>query len=257
MKAFKRYQTLRTLRGHPIPDRLWREVSDRLVLLRGLDSADKARLRILTTLFIHDKQFNGVQGMVITPDVPVTIAAQACVEVLELGLDAFAGWVEIIVYPAAFRTRHETTDANGLVSDDEHVLSGEAWSRGPVILSWTDVVHDSFSPRPGSNVVLHEFAHKLDALNGRTNGMPPLHPDMPIQAWTDALSEAYALLVAHVEQGRGTVIDAYGASSPAEFFAVVSEYFFTAPEVLRQHAPAVYGQLRAWYRQDPVARVVH
>jgi len=252
MRYFKRYQTLRVLQKHPIPDRDWRAVSDRLPLLQHLTSGEKAELRKLTTLFLHDKHFNGVQGMEITPEVQITIAVQACLEILKLGLDAFSGWVEIVVYPGAFRISREQTDELGLVSKDDNVLSGEAWGQGPVILSWEDVARDSFDSHPGSNVVIHEFAHKLDMLNGRANGMPPLHPAMPIQDWTDALSGAYHDLLQRLEQGQHPRINPYAATNPAEFFAVICEYFFTAPQLLHQHEAAVYEQLRTYFLQDPL-----
>ncbi len=257
MMGFRRYQTLRVLRRHPIPDRRWRRVSDRLPLLAPLSAAERARLRQLATLFLHDKRFSGAQGLEVTPEMTLTVAAQACLEVLELGLDAFAGWSEIVLYPAAFRVRHEQVDEIGLVTAGERMLSGESWSHGPVILAWDEVERDSLEPVPGRNVVIHEFAHKLDMLNGRANGMPPLHPQMPIEQWTEALSRAYAALVRALERGHHTPIDAYAATDPAEFFAVVCEYFFTAPQLLHHHEPEVYRQLRAYFLQDPLERIGH
>ena len=257
MISFKRYQTLRILRRHPIPDRDWRNVSDRLPLLAPLTPAERARLRELATLFIHDKTFTGVQGLTVTPEMQITVAAQACLEVLELGLDAFSGWVEIVLYPDAFRINREQQDESGLVSMEESVLSGESWGQGPVILSWQDVKRDSFQLHRGRNVVIHEFAHKLDMLNGRANGMPPLHPEMPIEDWTRALSRAYDTLVRTLERGRPAPINPYAATNPAEFFAVICEYFFTAPELLHRHEPEVYRQLRAYFLQDPLERATH
>ncbi|NOZ38240.1 MAG: zinc-dependent peptidase [Gammaproteobacteria bacterium] len=244
---------LRVLREHSIADETWHGVSQRLPLLQPLTAIERARLRELTTLFLHQKDFTGVQGLVIDDEIRITIAAQACLEILELGLDAFAGWLEIIVYPGAFRVTQETLDDAGVVHQQDNSLSGESWSRGPVILSWQDVQEDSFSLRPGHNVVLHEFAHKLDMLNQRANGMPPLHPDMPIKAWTEALSQAYENLQQRLENHQPT-INAYAATNPAEFFAVICEYFFTAPDILWQHCPDVYQQLKAWFKQDPLAR---
>ncbi|HHH38974.1 MAG TPA: zinc-dependent peptidase [Sedimenticola sp.] len=256
MRRFQRYQTLKVLRQYPIPDADWRRVSDRLPLLAPLTAGERAELRTLATLFIHAKQFTGVQGMEITPEVRIAVAAQACLEILELGLDAFSGWVEIVVYPGAFRTRHQQQDAAGLVSSEERVLSGEAWDRGPVILSWDDVSRDSFDPQPGRNVVIHEFAHKLDLLNGRANGMPPLHPEMPVEAWSTALGQAYERLQRQLAHGQHTLINPYAASNPGEFFAVICEYFFTAPNLLQQESPMVYAQLKRYFRQDPLARLM-
>ena len=158
-----------------------------------------------------------------------------------------------MIYPGAFRVNRDMQDEYGLVHQDENVLSGEAWVQGPVILSWEDVERDSFSLQPGQHVVLHEFAHKLDMLNGRANGMPPLHPNMAISEWTESLSEAYALLVSRVEN-RQNRLNSYAATNPAEFFAVMCEYFFTAPGLLKQRYPEVYEQLKAYFVQDPIKR---
>ena len=255
MRLFERYHRLRILRNYPIPDRDWHQVAGRLPLLAGLAPFERARLRELATLFLHEKVFTGVQGMEVTPEMRITVAAQACLEILELGIDAFAGWTEIVVYPGAFTVKREQMDESGVVSLDENILSGESWMQGPVIFSWPDVAHDSFNRHPGRNVVIHEFAHKLDMLNGRANGMPPLHPEMPIEAWTEALSRAYGSLVRMLEHHRHPSINPYAATNPAEFFAVVCEYFFTAPHILQRHCPAVHEQLKAYFRQDPMERL--
>ncbi|HHI76395.1 MAG TPA: zinc-dependent peptidase [Gammaproteobacteria bacterium] len=255
MHLFPRWHRLRVLRNHPIPDGLWFELTPRLPLLHGLDAIERARLRELSTLFLHDKHFTGVQGLELSEEMRLVIAAQACLPILELGPDAYAGWVEIVVYPAAFRVSREVTDEFGIVHREERGLSGESWGAGPVILAWEEVERDSFRLRHGHNVVVHEFAHKLDLLNGRANGLPPLHPDMPIEAWSRALGEAYERLIRRIEQHHRPFIDPYAATDPAEFFAVVCEYFFTAPEVLQEHCPAVYEQLRRYFRQDPLQRL--
>ncbi len=253
MKLFSRYHTLRILHQHPIADADWFAVTRRIHLFDALSANEKARLRELSTLFLHAKDFTGVQGQEITPEIRISIAAQACLEILELGLDAYDGWVEIIVYPGAFRVQREASDEFGIVHEEDHALSGESWGQGPVILSWDDVQRDSFNPQPGRNVVIHEFAHKLDMLNGRANGMPPLHPEMSIEAWTSALGEAYTHLQQHLEHHHRSAIDPYAATNPAEFFAVVCEYFFTDPQTLRTYCRDVYDQLHIYFRQNPLA----
>lgn len=253
MGWFKRFRPFWILRTHALPDHEWNEVTQQLPLLASLDARENARLRVLTTLFIHRKAFSGVQGLEVTLMMKIVIAAQACLEVLELGISSFDGWYEIIVYPSAFMVERETQDEIGLVHSDSKALSGESWIRGPVILSWDDVEHDSYTLRHGHNVVLHEFAHKLDMLNGRANGMPPLHPNMPIATWTRSLSEAYEDIIQRVEHHHSS-INSYAATDPAEFFAVICEYFFTAPDVLVERYPTVYQQLRAYFRQDTLVR---
>jgi Mlc titration factor MtfA (ptsG expression regulator) len=253
MRFFSRYRTLRILRQHPIADADWFAVTRRIPLLAPLGANEKARLRELSTLFLHAKDFTGVQGLEITEEIRIAVAAQACLEILELGLDAYDGWVEIVIYPGAFQVQRTAADEFGIVHEQANALSGESWGRGPVIFSWEDVQRDSFTLRPGHNVVIHEFAHKLDMLNGRANGMPPLHPEMPIKDWTAALSEAYARLQQNLVDDRRPTIDPYAATDPAEFFAVVCEYFFTDPHTLRIHCAEVYDQLRAYFRQNPLA----
>lgn len=255
MSWFKRWQTYRILKKHAIPDQLWLQTTGQLVLVKPLNAVEKSRLRVLSTLFIHEKEFSGAQGLQLMPGMKVVIAAQACLAVLNLGLQSFAGWHEIILYPDAFMVNRQHQDESGLVTSENKTLSGEAWDQGPVILSWAEVESDSFQHRPGNNVVIHEFAHKLDMLNGRANGMPPLHPNMPIEAWTESLSEAYQRLTDRVALDQHAMINAYATTNPAEFFAVICEYFFTAPDILLQRYPDVYSQLKHYFRQDPLRRL--
>ena len=184
----------------------------------------------------------------------VYIAAQACLLIMNLDLNYFRGWSEVIVYPDSFVIQREEYDDIGVVHETRRTLAGEAWGRGPVILSWSDA-------RPGlrpygsaSNVVLHEFAHKLDMLNGVANGMPPLHNNMVRENWTASLSEAYEKLYHQLERHHHTAIDPYAAENPAEFFAVLTEVFFEQPGLLHNLYPQVYGQLSMFYRQDPLRR---
>lgn len=223
-------------------------------LFHGLSAVERAHLRELTTLFLRQKSLSGAQGLEVTTEMALAVSAQACVPILKLGLDYYEGWVEIIIYPGAFRVARNSADEAGVVSLQEQDLSGESWTRGPVILSWDDVAFDLGASRPGQNVVVHEFAHKLDMLNGDANGMPPLHSDMVRQQWTEALSRAFQHLQQQLEHHYPPDIDPYAATNPAEFFAVVSEYFFTDPHRLMQRYPAVYEQLMLFYRQDPMQR---
>jgi Mlc titration factor MtfA (ptsG expression regulator) len=248
----RRWGMRRMLRRDPIPHHVWRSVTREIALLRGLDAVQMAHLRELVTWFLHSKAINGVQGLEVTLTMRVAVAVQACLLILNLDIDYFANWVEVILYPAAFRVHHQQVDAIGLVHDDANVLSGESWLRGPVILSWEDVERDSYHPRAGHNVVLHEFAHKLDGLNGVTNGMPPLRRGMDRKVWAESLGGAYDRLCLQVAKGEKAYINPYAATSPAEFFAVASEYFFTAPDILKDCCPAVHRQLVLFYRRAAV-----
>jgi hypothetical protein len=218
-------------------------------VLQGLDAVQMAHLRELTTWFLHSKAINGVQGLEVTLAMRVAVAAQACLLILNLDIDYYDNWVEVILYPGAFRVNREQRDAIGLIHNDASILTGEAWLRGPVILSWDDVERDTYYPQPGHNVVLHEFAHKLDGLNGVTNGMPPLRRGMSRKGWAEALSGAYDALCMQVSAGEMAFINPYAATSPAEFFAVVCEYYFTAPDILKNCCPGVHRQLTLFYGQ--------
>ena len=239
----------RILRRNSIPLSVWRKVTRQIVVLQGLDAVEMAHLRELTTWFLHNKSINGAQGLYVTLSMRIAVAAQACLLILNLDLDYFDNWVEVILYPGAFRVNHEQMDANGLVHNEASVLSGESWLRGPVILSWNDVERDSYHSRAGHNVVLHEFAHKLDGLDGVTNGMPPLRRGMNRKRWAEELSGSYELLCRQVAAGKSAFINPYAAISPAEFFAVLSEYFFTAPDILKKCCPGVHAQLTLFYQQ--------
>ncbi len=223
-------------------------------VFRGLSSVERAHLRELTILFLQHKDLCGVRERVVTQDMAVAIAAQACLLVLRLGLDYYDGWVEVVIYPGAFRLVRDMADPNGLVSHQEQVQSGESWSRGPVILSWDSVASDLAGSQPGHNLVVHEFAHKLDMLDGSGNGIPPLHAGMVRQDWTDVFRQGFTRLNHQLECRHRPDMNPYGATDPAEFFAVASEYFFSAPHVLQGHYPKIYEQLALFYRQDPALR---
>jgi len=242
----------RILRRNPIPHHIWHSVTRNIVVLQGLDAVQMAHLRELTTWFLHSKSINGAQGLDVTLTMRVTVATQACLLILNLNTDYFDNWVEVILYPGAFRVNHEHMDAIGLMHNEARALTGESWLRGPVVLSWDDVERDAYYPQPGRNVVLHEFAHKLDGLNGVTNGMPPLRRRMSRKGWAEDFSAAYDALCQQVAAGESAFINPYAATSPAEFFAVTSEYFFTAPDILKNCCPDVHKQLTLFYRHAAV-----
>jgi hypothetical protein len=184
----------------------------------------------------------------------VIIAIQACVLILNLDPAYYDGWENIVVYPDEFITDFQFEDDAGVVHRNREPLAGEAMPGGPVILSWPDVEASADWASAGMNLVIHEFAHKIDMRSGEANGCPPLPGEMPPRTWQKAMNAAYEHFRARVEQGEDTAIDPYAAESPAEFFAVLSEVFFAEPTLLRHEYPKVY-ELFAWfYRQDPSSR---
>ena len=254
MNIFKRARIRYILHRHAIAYCLWSEVTEKLPVLQGMTAVEKAHLRELTTLFLQEKRFVGVQGLQLTDAMCLMVATQACLPALSFGMGCLSGWIDIIVYPGAFLISRDEMDSAGVVHHQERALVGESWSRGPLIFSWEDVERDSQGVQPGRNVVIHEIAHKLDMLNGPTDGFPPLHYRMPIAEWTSALSAAYESLAQRIEHHHRICINPYAASSPAEFFAVISEYFFCEPEILQNHFADVYHQLVLYYRQNPLLR---
>jgi MtfA peptidase len=242
----------RVLKNELLPVDLWRRVVARLRFLSELNNSELERLRECVTLFLHAKQISGAHGLVVTGEMRVMIAAQACILILNLDLDYYGGWVEIIVYPGGFVRDYEYIDEDGVAHHAREPASGESWLGGPVILSWEDAA--TVEPDLGYNVVIHEFAHKLDMLNGDANGFPPLHANMSREVWSEVFSGAYADFCSRVDGDETTELDSYAAENPGEFFAVMSEAFFQTPRVVRSHYPAVYEQLASFFRQDPALR---
>ncbi|WP_369175463.1 zinc-dependent peptidase [Burkholderia pseudomallei] len=253
----------RALRSHPIPDVLWRETLERLPFLSYLSDEDRARLRETTSLFLAQKSFSTAHGLELTDAIVVGIAAQACVPVLNLGLDLYRGWVGIVVYPGEFVIRKTVEDEDGVVHEVEHDASGEAWEGGPVILSWEDVQMADCSD--AYNVVIHEFAHKIDMMSGAADGHPPLFrrwhaPALDAERWADVFDHAYDQFCDRVDAvperawarfERDSLIDPYAADHPSEFFAVCSEALFVKPRPFEAEFPELYRLLARYYRQDP------
>jgi MtfA peptidase len=249
---FRRWRRSRVLTRAQLDEKLWRAIVARHSFLRELSDDELLRLRELVILFLHEKSIQGAGGMAVSDEVRFAIAAQACIPILNLGLDYYSGWVEVIVYPDEFVARHEYVDEAGVAHVIDAPMSGESWERGPVILSWADA--EGAGHGLGYNVVIHEFAHKLDMLNGQANGCPSLHPGMSRSRWTEAFERAYDDFCRRVDLRFEVPFDEYAAESPAEFFAVASEAFFEAPLAVRDTYPDAYEQLVQFYRQDPAAR---
>ena len=237
----------RILHKHRIPDDLWLAVTGEVRAARYLSAGDIDRLRDTASLFLYEKSIEPAHGLVITDAMRVRIACDAAIPVLNLGLDYYRLWYAVIVYPEAFIARDVYQDEAGVLHTQPGIRMGEAWLRGPVIISWKDVL----SHPAGSNVIIHEMAHKLDMLDGVANGRPPMQQGMDQEQWTAAFSAAFARHTEQVEAGDPTEIDSYAANSPAEFFAVTSEVFFERPQVLQKIWPDVYNQLVLYYRQQP------
>ena len=254
-QALRNWRRRRALASLSIPDALWHEALDALPLLDAYRDDELARLRELVVLFLDSKGIVGARGHEVTPLQRVLIAVQACVLVLELDLGWYEGFENVVVYPGEFVPGWEWEDEAGVVHRNDAALAGEAMHAGPVVLSWPDVEASADWQATGMNLVIHEFAHKLDMRDGDANGCPPLPPDILAGPWKAAMTAAYDDFVARVDAGEATRIDSYAAESPGEFFAVLSEVFFADPLLMQREYPAVYRLFATFYRQDPVARL--
>lgn len=253
------------LKGEPrrniLPDALWQETLDGLPFLAGLDADEKARLRELAERFLAEKEFTTAGGLELTDAICASIAVQGCLPILNLGLNCYRNWVGIVVYPDEFVIPRTVEDEFGVVHEYDDIASGEAWEGGPLLVSW----HDAQMAGEGYNVVIHEFAHKLDMLNGEADGVPPLPAEVRRKEWEEVFFAAYDDFCTKVDAADAEAdddeafedalaIDSYAGENPAEFFAVLSETFFETPDVLHREYPALYRLFTLFYRQDPLAR---
>lgn len=235
----------------PFPREWLLILRNNLTIYRGMWPDQQAQLRRLIVRFLADKKFVGCAGQIIDDEVRVTIAAHASLLLLNRPTNEYQDLHYILVYPSDFLVRHQERDEAGLVSEGAHALSGESWSNGKVILAWESVKNGIRSFGDGDNVVLHEFAHQLDHESGITNGAPILSRNQTYATWSRVLSEEFATLRKACDENRETLIDPYGATNPAEFFAVVTETFYERAHELDHYHHELFEQFQAYFRVDP------
>ncbi len=241
------------LRAKPFPAP-WRTILRRRVpLVAKLPSDLQRQLKQHIQVFIAEKAFLGCGGQTITDEVRVTIAAQACLLLLNRPNHYFPALRQVLVYPTSFVVPRGHTDGTGIAHHGHAVLAGESWEQGQVVLSWQDVMAGAATPDDGFNVVIHEFAHQHDQESGGANGAPPLADPRDYRRWSAVFTREYETLQQRVEREENTLLDSYGATNPAEFFAVASEVFFERPQALRTEHPELYEELAAFYRIHPAA----
>jgi hypothetical protein len=245
----------RILARHRIDDALWRRALKHLPFLEGLSADEERRLREFAVVFLAEKQLTPVHGLALSDDDRIEIALQACLPVLELGLDCYDGWVGIVVHPSDFRVQRAETGDDGVVHEWDDELAGESWPGGPVVLSWEALDDSGSVAAGGANVVIHEFAHKLDMMAGEADGVPLLPSRDARERWIEVFDAEYERFCQSVAAGAETFLDPYAAENEAEFFAVASEAFFESPNALKRDFPALYELFRGFYRQDPAARL--
>jgi MtfA peptidase len=222
-----------------------------VVQYAGMPAPLREQLQGLVKRFLHEKTFVGCGGLEVTAEMRVTIAAQACLLLLNRVTSVYPGLHAVLVYPGAFLVPRREVDAGGVVTETRQDLLGESWGDGRVILSWDHVQRAGHRPEGAQNVVLHEFAHQLDSESGSTNGAPILGSAASYERWSQTLSRDFELLRRDAYWGHRDVLDPYGASSPAEFFAVATESFFEQPHALAARHPELYGEFMRYFRVDP------
>jgi len=234
----------------PFP-KAWREILRRNVpYFYGMPADLQLQLKEHVQIFLDEKEFFGFEGIEINDEIRVTVAAQACLLLLNRPTDYYPKLKSIYIYPAAFITRHQGRDSAGVLQSNHRVLSGESWELGKVVLSWRDAKAGGTDTEDGHNVVIHEFAHQLDQETGAANGAPFLR-HKGRKCWSVVLSKEFEALREHIRYGKDTLLDSYGATNPAEFFAVASEVFFERPKELKQRHSHLYEQLKGLYQVDP------
>jgi hypothetical protein len=251
--AIRKWRDRRIITRSSITENQWQAAFAHLPLLKGLSPEEKQALRDLAILFLYRKEFEPKLGLSLSDQMLLIIALQACLPILKLGLSCYDNWYTVIIYPSVFVAKNIIRDEAGVEHRIDSHLNGEAWHRGPVVLSWDRTEHAG--ELDGHNLVIHEFAHKLDMQNGAANGFPPLHSGMQRTAWANAFMAAYEDFQKRTERGEHIGIDTYAATAPAEFFAVVSEVFFERPTTVVKYYPDTYEQLRQYYKQDPLQRL--
>lgn len=237
-------------RTRPFPQEWMPFLQQALPFFAALPDNQQSRMKELVQIFVAQKKFYGCAGLSITDEMRVTIASQACLLVLNQPGSVYPKLSSVLVYPSAFRVRHEERQEDGTVADSGRALLGESWSNGRVVLSWDDVAQGVSDFSDGHNVAIHEFAHQLDSESGATNGAPLLQQNS-YRTWANVLGSNFEHFGKRASRGKKTAIDYYGATNPAEFFAVATETFFEKPEELQERRPELFDELVLYYQVDP------
>jgi MtfA peptidase len=241
----------RRIHRQPFPA-AWRTIlRRRMPLMRRLPADLQLQLKRHMQVFLAEKPFIGCNGLEVTEEMRVLVAAQACLLILNRPSDYFAALRQILLYPSAYWVNRRDGDASGVQHERREARSGESWVQGQVILSWPDVIEGAADPGDGQNLVIHEFAHQLDQERGRATGAPYLGDRARYARWAAVMSGEYRYLREKLARGETTLLSPYAATEPAEFFAVASEAFFERPREMAGEHPALYAELAHYYRVDP------
>ncbi len=253
IRAFLRRRRRTKLMGTPLPAEWWTIIDRRVPMVRTLSASDRRELGGIARILLDEKRFEGCGGLEMSDEIRVTIAAQAAVLLLHRDTAFYPTLKTILVYPRAYVAQSLRRNPDGTFTEGPQGRLGESWFRGSLVLSWDDVVRGAADEIDGHNVVLHEFAHQLDGEATGMDGAPALPTASRYRDWARVLSGEYAELTSEVHRGHRTLLDPYGSTNPAEFFAVATEVFFERPGAMRAQNPELYDQLALFYRQDPAS----
>lgn len=250
LKKFRRVRLV----ARPFPQPWLSYLQNNAGLYSLLGDAEQTRLRDDLRVLVAEKHWEGCGGLAVTDEMKVTIAAQACLLLLGIEHDYFSRVLSVLVYPTEYVAREQWVGPDRVVHEGYRTRIGEAWNRGPVVLGWDAVLDGGRNYKDGRNVVLHEFAHQLDFLDGLLNGTPPLKNREQYRKWQEVMTAEYEQLIKDSKEGVATLLDQYGTTNPAEFFAVATECFFGQPVHLQRRHSRLYQVLRDYYCQDTAER---
>ena len=253
--AWLRRRRRRRILAQPFPEQWKRWLSRRVGCWPYLDDDERQKLENDVQVFVAEKRWEGCDGLEVTDEVKVAIAAGACMLLLGLEHDLYPNVTTILVYPSDYEAVWDRPGYGEIVPEEPTPRLGEAHYRGPIVLSWDSVRHDLGHPRDGHNLVYHEFAHKLDMLDGLIDGTPPMKGGERYIGWVKVMAAEYERLCDRLDEGRVTLLDEYGATNIAEFFAVATEVFFEKPKKMQRAHAGLYAVLRDFYEQDPAERM--
>jgi hypothetical protein len=251
MLHFFRNRRRRRLRETPLPEEWWAIIDANVPMVATMSEADRRELGGIVQILMHEKTFEGCDGLEITDTIRLTILAQAAVLLLHRDTDYYPTLKTILVYPSAYFAEHQQVMPDGTVVEGRQARLGESWYRGALVLAWDNVRSSAWNHDDGRNVTLHEFAHQLDGVATGMDGAPDLQCKDRYRAWARVLGGEYEELIAKLQRGERTRLDPYAATNPPEFFAVATEMFFEKPRAMRRHYPELYEQLASFYRQSP------
>lgn len=246
----KKIKRIRLAR-QPLPPAWQKILEENVSIYTSLPENLKVELHGSIQIFLDEKTFVGCAGLEITDEIRVTVAGSACMLLLNRKTNCYPGFSEVLIYPRAYVAK-QMSRGGGFEEEREQVRLGESWKHGPVVLAWDAAEHGAWDPKDGHNVILHEFAHKLDEEDGEMDGAPLLEQRSQYLSWARVLQPEFEKLQEKTEKGRNTVMDHYGATTPAEFFAVLTETFFEKPKSLQRKHPELYAEVKEFYQVDPL-----